>query len=85
VVLEDGTSTRDLFGRSFVLLTSADIDLDLDVEVHHVSGPAFRTAYGIDEEGAVLVRPDGIIAWRSTTRPAPAAVTHALDTVLARG
>lgn len=83
VVLEDGTSTRDLFGRSFVLLTS--VDLDLDVEVRHVSGPAFRDAYGIGADGAVLVRPDGVIAWRSATRPTPAAVTRALDAVLARG
>ena len=28
---------------------------------------AFAEAYGIDPGGAVLVRPDGVVAWRSTT------------------
>ena len=32
---------------------------------------AFEAAYGIDSEGAVLVRPDGFVAWRSTGMTAP--------------
>jgi hypothetical protein len=35
----------------------------------------FAQAYGIDGEGAVLIRPDGIIAWRAkTAEPAPASI-----------
>lgn len=30
----------------------------------------FRQAYGVDADGAVLIRPDGYIAWRSRGRPA---------------
>jgi 2-polyprenyl-6-methoxyphenol hydroxylase-like FAD-dependent oxidoreductase len=44
---------------------------------------AFRTAYGAGADGAVLVRPDGYIAWRAATAPAdPAAeLTAALTEV----
>ncbi|MDJ0346942.1 FAD-dependent monooxygenase [Streptomyces sp. H10-C2] len=39
------------------------------------AGPGFTTSYGVGEGGAVLVRPDGFIAWRSRGRAAdPAAV-----------
>jgi putative polyketide hydroxylase len=47
---------------------------------------AFLELYGIDAGGAVLVRPDGFVAWRQRslpTRPA-AALRGALDQVLAR-
>ncbi|MEP6961720.1 MAG: FAD-dependent monooxygenase [Acidobacteriota bacterium] len=50
----DGRSTLDWFGRYFVLLTGADLD-SADV----------RQAYGVPSGGAVLVRPDGFVAWRS--------------------
>ncbi len=26
----------------------------------------FQKRYGVDEDGAVLVRPDGVVAWRSS-------------------
>ncbi|WP_228002294.1 FAD-dependent monooxygenase [Nocardia australiensis] len=41
---------------------------------------AFRTAYGIEPDGATLVRPDGYIAWRSVTVSADP--TQALATAL---
>ena len=45
----------------------------------------FRSAYGIGPDGATLVRPDGYIAWRTTTAvAAPAsALTGALDATAA--
>jgi putative polyketide hydroxylase len=42
--------------------------------------------YGISNDGAVLVRPDGYVAWRSTTGPDDAAqLMHALEQILDRG
>ena len=47
---------------------------------------AWHAAYGVSAAGAVLVRPDGYVAWRSAGGVAdPAAVLQAaLDRVLAR-
>ena len=46
----------------------------------------FPTAYGIEPSGAVLVRPDGYVAWRQTTLTPDAAenLTAALNRVLCR-
>jgi 2-polyprenyl-6-methoxyphenol hydroxylase-like FAD-dependent oxidoreductase len=44
----------------------------------------FATAYGTGSEGAVLVRPDGFIAWRATSAGDGAAVHSALALVLSR-
>jgi hypothetical protein len=45
----------------------------------------FARAYGLDSDGAVLVRPDGHVAWRSARGPATAAVLSAILTqILAR-
>jgi hypothetical protein len=41
----------------------------------HVESDDWRSAYGIDRDGAVLVRPDGHIAWRSPSAAADAAST----------
>lgn len=72
-------STRDLFGRCFVLLggptadrwltEATDLDLPLDsycvgVDLEDPTG-RFTKTYGIKDNGAVLVRPDGFIAWRA--------------------
>ena len=92
-------STLDLFGRGFVLLTTPDgaawVDASraaarqiagLDFEAHVIPSSEFATAYGIGDHGAVLVRPDGFIAWRAkaiTSDPART-VASALTTVLMR-
>jgi 2-polyprenyl-6-methoxyphenol hydroxylase-like FAD-dependent oxidoreductase len=49
-------------------------------------GGGFAAAYGISPSGAVLVRPDGFVAWRANdaTGAAEAAVGDVLDTVLLR-
>ncbi len=43
-------------------------------------------AHGITEDGAILVRPDGFVAWRHPARPAdPAkALREAVETILSR-
>jgi hypothetical protein len=50
-------------------------------EIQEVSG-AWCSAYGVDADGAVLVRPDGHIAWRSAGTAADATAT--LEQVVAR-
>ena len=68
-------STLDLLGRGFVLLTApggtawrvaaagmAAPRIACDVID---DGAGWMTLYGIDADGAVLVRPDGHVAWRS--------------------
>ena len=89
-------STLDLLGREFVLLTappgSAWQDAAAALTSPRIASPvidgdaAWLQAYGVDEHGAVLVRPDGHVAWRSRSAAAdPAAVLRAvLDTVLCR-
>ena len=97
----DRTSTLDLFGTGFVLVTGADGKawqeavrdvtraLGITLGVASIGGPEirvgsddWRAAYGIDADGAVLVRPDGHIAWRSAAAAADATAT--LEQVMAR-
>ena len=72
--LPDGTSVLDLFGEAFTLLAFGDADgeplrsslQDADVP-HRVStilDPAIARLY---EQPLVLVRPDGMVAWRGAT------------------
>jgi putative polyketide hydroxylase len=66
--------------------------LGIPLDVHIVGGASdlsdtegrFSTAYGITATGGVLVRPDGIIAWRSRSDAAPEDLERALRTVLHR-
>src|SRR5215213_2729290 len=65
-------STLDLFGRGFVLLAGPEGDAPQapGVTTHVIDAPGFPDAYGIGPAGAALVRPDGIVAWRSAGPPA---------------
>ncbi|HEU4567090.1 MAG TPA: FAD-dependent monooxygenase [Marmoricola sp.] len=82
VPLPDGRSTVDVPGHGFAVLCS-----DSEDEWRKVADEARRT-YGVSVvvervaddglAGAALVRPDGVIAWRTTQLPAP------LDEPLAR-
>ena len=66
-------STLDLFGRNFVLLTAIQghawrecaKEMTIGLDVHTIEQPEFSEAYGIQPSGAVLVRPDGFVAWRA--------------------
>jgi 2-polyprenyl-6-methoxyphenol hydroxylase-like FAD-dependent oxidoreductase len=91
-------STIDLFDRDFVLLagpegggtwraaatstrqrlTSPLIDLVID-------DPRFPLSYGVEPTGAVLVRPDGHVAWRTPALPSePGTATSELTLALTR-
>ena len=84
-VLPDGTSTRDRFGRGFVLLTAgrdsdwkqAAAGLVPQVSVFSLDDTALAL-YRLPAGGATLVRPDGVIAWRSADPTALAAALHAI-------
>lgn len=83
LVLADGRSTLDLYGRNFVLLAGRDgsawqnaatqvaAQLRLPLEACRAGVELMRTPdefemlHGIDRDGALLVRPDGFVAWRS--------------------
>lgn len=93
-------STIDLFGRGFVLLTAkgeawfeAACTLQQGLEAQLIGNPPsadpaeqFAATYGIDDDGAVLVRPDGYVAWRSRSMMADpsAALSAALQQILGK-
>jgi putative polyketide hydroxylase len=56
-----------------------------DGEIEDADGQ-WHVTYGVDEDGAVLVRPDGYVAWRSRTltRDPTATLHEALAAILAR-
>jgi putative polyketide hydroxylase len=72
-------STRDLFGVNFVLLAGSEADkwlaattgLNLRVDAYRIGDDLedpegrFTKTYGVSDKGAVLVRPDGFVAWRA--------------------
>ncbi|MFD2078086.1 2-polyprenyl-6-methoxyphenol hydroxylase [Actinopolymorpha cephalotaxi] len=98
-------STLDLYGREFVLLAgpagqawtdaAEAVQAELGVRVTAYRFGADLTAaggperHGIGADGAVLVRPDGVVAWRSVAAPADgdgrAELDQMLRAVLARG
>src|SRR6266571_2248976 len=89
--LDPETSTLDLFGHAFVALTdpvgkpgldhAADVAraTGIPLTVHAVDVPGWHDLYGVGSGGVVLVRPDGYVAWRSTTPPA---TSHLLASAL---
>lgn len=96
------TSTLDLLGRDFVLLTaprgSPWRDAAARLHAPRIVSPAISDdlpeqdaswlgAYGIEDDGAVLVRPDGHVAWRSRcgVGDASAALSAAVDAILCLG
>ncbi|MEW9533797.1 FAD-dependent monooxygenase [Microbispora sp. NPDC049125] len=76
-------STIDLFDRHVVLLTaapgglwraaaeSASRTLGVPVDSHVIRDPGWPALYGVTPAGAVLVRPDGHVAWRGQATPGP--------------
>lgn len=92
----DTLSTRDLVGRTFVLLTTPAAEkwlkeastLNLSLTVYRIGADVedpegrFTKTYGITERGAVLIRPDGFVAWRAETEEGN--LTEAVNKILAR-
>jgi putative polyketide hydroxylase len=86
---------HDLVGRRFLLLIGADGDewekaasSVPTARLEQEDAPAqarLRDAYGVGTRGAVLIRPDGVIGWRSENEAADPAreLQHALNQVLA--
>jgi len=88
VVLSDGRSTLDLFGSEFALLRAAGDGVDdwapPGVSSHVIDDESFARNYGLSAGGATLVRPDGVIAWRSRGPAGRGEIESALATALAR-
>ncbi len=97
---ERGDSILDQFGQGFVLLIGpggecwesaalrAASMTQVPLRTHRLAQPDFVRAYAVTGLGAVLVRPDGHIAWRHDDRPAhecdQAALCRTLVTALLR-
>ena len=75
--MSDGRSTLDLFGKGFALLAfagspatgpieSAAAKAGMPLTVVAVDQPEIASLY---ERSLVLVRPDGMVAWRSDNLP----------------
>jgi putative polyketide hydroxylase len=99
------TSTIDLFGGGFCLLTASGAlwqpsvdhlrfetglplricDLGLIARTPEICAE-WMQLYGVGKNGAVLVRPDGMVAWRCATAPdtPEAALADALNRILDR-
>ncbi|WP_063765943.1 FAD-dependent monooxygenase [Streptomyces cellulosae] len=62
--------------RSYRIGTGPNADLTTDQDTDWIS------QYGITAQGAVLVRPDGFVAWRTNTPPPPGTETTVLTGIL---
>ncbi len=87
LVLTDGRSTLDLFGSQCVVLRPAGDGVDdwapPGTASHVVDAEPFAETYGLAAGGATLVRPDGVIAWRSRGPVDRPAIARAVATALA--
>jgi 2-polyprenyl-6-methoxyphenol hydroxylase-like FAD-dependent oxidoreductase len=87
VVLSDGSSTLDLFGSGFVVLRPAGERVDdwapTGATSHVIDAEAFASSHGLSAGGAVLVRPDGVVPWRSRGPAHRDELARALETALA--
>jgi putative polyketide hydroxylase len=91
-------STIDVVGNGFVVLTAgggrmwaeavAELakDHSLPLKTQAIDDEAFMSAYELDASGAVLVRPDGYVGWRSRAMMGNPARTlrDAISTILGR-
>jgi putative polyketide hydroxylase len=86
-VLADGRSTLDLFGSQFVVLRPAGDGVDdwapPGAASHVIDAEPFAEVYGLSAGGATVVRPDGVIAWRSRGPVGRDEIAGAVATALA--
>jgi len=78
-------------GAWCTLAAEVERELGVPIDCYRIGGPGlddlggFLEAYGLDEDGAVLVRPDGHVAWRGATGPGSAAVLRdAVEQIVTR-
>jgi 2-polyprenyl-6-methoxyphenol hydroxylase-like FAD-dependent oxidoreductase len=83
VWLADGRSSLDLFGKQFVVLRPAAAGVDNWAPPGASSHVIDAEAYALSAGGAMLVRPDGAVAWRSRGPAGRDDVARALATALA--
>ena len=81
------SAATDVARELAVPLTSYRIGSGSDAELSSVSDLEWAEVHGVGMDGAVLVRPDGFVAWRSEGSSANpgAALREALSTLLDRG
>ena len=92
----DSISTLDLFGRGFTLLAGtkgaawchsaaeAASRTGVPMEAQILQEGEFPNSYGITPSGAVLVRPDGFVAWRAAddSMASPDTISRTLSRLL---
>jgi hypothetical protein len=83
VWLADGRSTLDLFGSQFVVLRPAEAGVEDSAPPGTTSHAVDAKAYGLSAGAAMLVRPDGTVAWRSRGPAGHEEIARALATALA--
>jgi hypothetical protein len=88
VVLGDGRSTLDLVGPGFAVLRpsgdGADDWAPAGATSYVIDAEPFAEQYGLSPGGAALVRPDGVVAWRSRGPAGRDQVTRAFATAVSR-
>ncbi|MEZ4320674.1 MAG: IS66 family transposase [Myxococcota bacterium] len=67
VVVAGARHWLDAAGRAADSASVGLVPYEVGVDVHFEEGREFGAVFGVPEDGAVLVRPDGIVAWRSIT------------------
>ena len=81
-------STLDLFDGRFVLLSPSRAwcalarDLRVPLTAHVIRDPDWAPLYDVGAEGAVLVRPDGYVAWRTIETARDGVLRQTLTDVL---
>ncbi len=82
VPLSDGRSTLDWFGEGFVVVAGPETDLGAPKSVRVEVLEQFPSELGCGPSGAVLVRPDGFVAWKKESDARAGDVESALEAVL---
>jgi putative polyketide hydroxylase len=81
------SAAKDVAQRLSVPLDAYRIGSGADAELSPASDADWAEVHGVTEDGAVLVRPDGFVAWRSEGPSASpeTALREALTAILDRG
>jgi putative polyketide hydroxylase len=91
--VSEGVSTVDLASGGWTLLTGPEGEVwvsmadrsGVELTCHQIGGGTFTAAAGIQPDGALLVRPDGFVAWRCPTLAGALELPAVLTSLLGRG